>query len=143
MLAAGTRATVTEMQWVPPSEALFTRDMNKLHDAAPFVVSVAGTIGVCEEERATQTGRNMRNFQLYDRWGRFVTCCVLGRHASNPCIKDGNEVVLYFAQASIPSSPNALGQLWMYDESHMVVLQENRKLPPQRSRIEFRPAWGW
>ena len=85
----------------------------------------------------------MRNFQLHDRSGKFVPCSALGRHASNPCIKDGNEVVLYFAQASIPSSPNALGQLWMYDESHMVVLQENRKLPPQRSRIEVRPAWGW
>ena len=141
-LGAGTQTTVTEMQEVPPLEALFTRDMNKLQDAAPFVVSVAGIIGLCEEERATQSGRNMRNFHLHDRSGRFVPCSALGRHASNPCIQDGNEVVLYFAQASNPSSPNSLSSLWMYDESHMVVLHENRKPPPQRSRIEFR-AWGW
>ena len=107
-------------------------------------MSVAGVIGSCVEERTTQNGRSLRGFQLHDQSGRYVLCAALGRHASNPSLKDGNEVVLYFAQASPPTSANVPGQLWLYDEGHMVVLQEKRSFPPARNIIELRSAsWGW
>ena len=143
-LRAGTRPTVTEMLLKPPLETLFIRDLTRLQQEPPYVVSVAGIIGSCVEEQTTATGRPRRGFQLHDQSGRYVLCAALGRHSSNSCIQNGNEVVLYFAQALAPTSPNnASGQLWLYDESHMVVLQEKRSIPTARTVIELRAPSRW
>jgi len=138
-LSTGTQRTVTELFLTNPVEALYTRDLNRLQQTTPFVVNVAGVVGSCEEERMSQSGRSMRNFQLSDPTGKYVECMVLGRHANNPNLEDGNEVILYFAQATTPTSTNLPGVLWLYDESHMVLLRRNCKVPASRGVIELRP----
>jgi hypothetical protein len=138
-LRAGTQRTVTDMSMSTPMEALYTRDLTRLQQITPFVVNVAGIVGSCEEERMSQSGRSMRNFELYDPTGKYVACRVLGRHASNQNIEDGNEVILYFAQATTPTSANMPGVLWLYDESHIVLLRKNCRVPASRGAIELRP----
>ena len=138
-LRAGTQRTVTDMSMSTPMEALYTRDLTRLQQITPFVVNVAGIVGSCEEERMSQSGRSMRNFQLCDPAGKYVECMVLGRRANNPNLEDGNEVILYFAQATTPTSANMPGVLWLYDESHIVLLRKNCKVPASRGAIELRP----
>ena len=138
-LRAGTQRTVTDMSMSTPMEALYTRDLTRLQQTTPFVVNVAGIVGSCEEERMSQSGRSMRNFELYDPTGKYVACRVLGRHASNQNIEDGNEVILYFAQATTPTSANMPGVLWLYDESHIVLIRKNCRVPASRGAIELRP----
>ena len=58
-------------------------------------------------------------------------CVVLGRHVDNDCPADLNEVVLYFATAKAGLNSGA-GQLWMYDDSH-IVLVGNRDCVPSAS----------
>ena len=142
-LLEGTRSTVTQMGELPPSESLFTRDLTVLMQEPPFVVSIAGIIGLCVEERETANGRLRRGFQLHDSNGKYVLCEALGRHASNSCIEDGHEVVLYFAQAMAQSSSNTQSVLWLYDESHMVILSHDNRVPSGRSVIEFRSSSRW
>lgn len=137
-LRAGTRPTVTDLFMFTPVEALYTRELARLQQTPPYVVNVAGIVGSCEEERMSQSGRAMRNFQLHDHTGKYVACMVLGRHASNQSLEDGNEVILYFAQATAPTSANLPGALWLYEESHIVCLRKKCKIPAPRGAIELR-----
>ena len=53
-----------------------------------------------------------------------MLCQVLGRHAEHPALEALHEVVLYFAmaQAGLSHGP---GQLWVYDDCHILSLSTN------------------
>ena len=138
ILAVGTQESVTRMMEMPPAEMLFTRDLSKLECDPPFVVSVVGVIRSCGEESMSRAGRAMKFFELHDYAGNCVQCTAVGRHAENTCIEDGNEVVLYFAQGTASSAVNPCGQLWLYDESHILLLRRECIVPPTRCNLEFK-----
>jgi hypothetical protein len=70
-------------------------------------------------EIVSQAGNPMQNFKLHDNTGSYVQCVACGRHVDNSGFAELNEVVLYFATALLGLS-HSPGQLWMYDQSHIV-----------------------
>ena len=139
-LEQGMQPAVTELQLLLPSEELYTRDFSRLLQAPPFQVNLCGVVTtVGEEVLAQNSGRPMRSFHLQDQTGRWVQCSILGRHVENRCLTANAEVILYFASASRPSSPNAPSQLCLYDDSHLVLLRMNAAIPPARTQIAFVP----
>ena len=79
----------------------------------------------------------MKTFRLHDHSGRYVHCVALGRHVDNDCLAHLNEVVLYFATAKAGLN-NGAGQLWMYDESHIVLVGNRYCVPPASICMELR-----
>ena len=138
ILTIGTQASVTQMALSRPKEEIFTRDLNRLQIQPPFVVNVSGIIGSSEDERTTQNGQTMRKFVLHGTTGKYVECLALGRHTSNRCIADGNEIVIYFAQGKSSSSANQNDSLWIFDDGHMVTLRQGVKIPNSRTAVDFR-----
>ena len=64
-------------------------------------------------------------------------CVALGRHVDNDCLADLNEVVLYFATAKAGLNSGA-GQLWMYDDSHIVLVGNRYRMPPANICMDLR-----
>ena len=64
-------------------------------------------------------------------------CVAFGRHVDNQFIVECNEVILYFAKA-LAGLNGANGQLWMYDESHIVLVGPRFSVPPARICMELR-----
>jgi hypothetical protein len=138
LLTVGTRPSVLDMHLLFLAEPLFTRDLGRLQQEPPFVVSLAGIVSSVQDEETSQSGRPMRSFRVQDASGRYVQCKTLGRHVDNVNIGNGNEIVLYFAHATTSTSPNLPGQLWVYNESHIILLASGRDCPPARTPIQLR-----
>ena len=79
----------------------------------------------------------MQAFRLQDAQGRDVRCMALGRHAGNPAFVLGNMIVLYFVvgQEGLSNGP---GQLWVYDESHVMVLETGHAVVANRTEVSLR-----
>ena len=79
-------------------------------------------------------------YQLRDDKGRFVNCCALGRHAGSEVLSVGNVIVMYFATAR--KNIGGQGQLWLYDDSHVVKLRERVQVPwpPQLKGLASLPV---
>ena len=88
-------------------------------------------------ERSSESGTPMKSFRLQNDVGRYVHCTVLGRHVDNSAIMAGNCVVVYFAKAAAGRGGNP-GQLWLYEDSHVVFLSKRAALPPARMLLELR-----
>ena len=116
---------------------LFAPDLQCLEDKPPFSVSVRGLVTCVQDEIVSQSGIPMRNFTLQDEAGRYVQCVVCGRHVDNDFLEERNEVILYFARALTGLNQRA-GQLWMYDDSHIVLLDTRSTLPPSKISVELK-----
>ena len=57
--------------------------------------------------------------------------------AEEACTANGNGVVMLFASAQIGLS-NAPGQLWIYDQSHVMLLRDDCNIPPCPTQMEMR-----
>ena len=116
------------------SAALFTRDFKSLETPVPFKVSVAGVIKDVQPTTTSKNGTPMLLFKIVDMSGRFAPCMAFGRHAENPNIIERNEVVIYFtvAQAGLSNGP---GQLWIYDDAHVLHLRGNAAVQPARIQM--------
>ena len=79
----------------------------------------------------------MRNFKFHDNTGKCVACVAFGRQTESNALADGNEVVLFFAQA-LPGNQNNNGALWLYDTAHIVLLRQNCLIPPVQETIELK-----
>ena len=79
----------------------------------------------------------MKNFKLHDQTNKFAHCVAFGRHVGNPFISNCNAVVLYFAKY-LTGVSGCSGQLWMYDESHIVLLGTRFSVPPARILMDLR-----
>ena len=121
------------------SPLLFTRDFGCLEQAVPFRVSLAGIVRDVSPISESQNGNPMRSFKLQDVSGRYVFCQVLGRHAEHPALEALHEVVLYFAmaQAALSHGP---GQLWVYDDCHILSLSSNATASVPRTLVALQGA---
>lgn len=124
------------VQFKCPSSSLHVNDFNALRTALPFCINLIGTIAEVKAEEDTQSGRTLRRFSMQDDAGRYVRCVALGRHVDNPVLRARNEVILYFAKAQ-PGLNQSAGQLWLYDDAHMVMTRPNRFLAPPDTEVEL------
>ena len=76
----------------------------------------------------------MRNFKLHDNTGKCVSCVAFGRQTNSTALYDGNEVILFVAQA-LPGNQNNAGALWLYDTAHIVKIREHCRIPPVQETI--------
>ena len=120
-----------------PASELYSVDFEQLNGAMPFTICLRGVVTSVQGEVLSQSGNPMKHFKLHDQTGRFVHCVALGRQVDNEFIAECNEVVLYFAKA-LPGVAGAQGQLWMYDESHIVLVGRRFGVPPARLCMELR-----
>ena len=81
-----------------------------------------------------------KTFRFTDASGKYLVAMILGRHVVNSSIAEKNEIVVYFATGAKSSALGSGGQLWIYDEAHVVVLRRNVKVPPARSQVYLRPV---
>jgi hypothetical protein len=139
----GNERTVIELSSAPGnvdasslSDRLYTDDFKLLTGSLPFTVCLRGVVTSVTQEIISHAGNPMKNFKLHDNTGRYVQCVLCGRHVDNSGIVELNEVILYFATAmsGLNDSP---GQLWMYDQSHIVALGVRICVPPPRICMDF------
>ena len=142
-MVANERTTIVrcEPPAIPPSASpsaeLYAVDFDCLHGTVPFTVCLRGTVTSVQEETISQAGNPVKYFKLHDQIGKFVHCVAFGRHVANKCIVECNDVVLYFANA-VAGLNGASGQLWMFDESHIVVVGVRFSVPPAKICMELR-----
>ena len=120
-----------------PSSDLYSVDFEQLTGATPFTICLRGIVTSVQDEVLSQSGNPMKNFKLHDQTGRFVHCVAFGRQVDNEFIVECNEIILYFAKA-MPGLTGAHGQLWMYDENHIVLVGPRFGVPPARLCTELR-----
>ena len=80
----------------------------------------------------------MHRFLMHDQAGKFVQCITHGRHATNECIKEGQEIVVFFGTAQAGRNNDTCGALWIYDNSHIVTIRTKRAVPPSRTQVLLR-----
>ena len=135
-IAAPKRESLTNLA-ISPHPALYTKDFNRLNMKPPFTTNISGIVSSVSAETTSSGGEAMKTFRLQDAGGRYVNCRAFGRHSANLHIANGTDVILYFAQAQAGLN-NQPGQLWIYDESHIVALQTECGTPVPRQLIELR-----
>ena len=71
---------------------------------------------------------------MQDAAGRYVTCCLHGRHSTNESLQDRSLVVVFFAVAteSLGSNP---AMLWLYDNSHLIIQRLGCIVPPSTQAV--------
>ena len=113
---------------------IYTGDFATLLAKTPFVVNVTGIVTDVGGETISQNGNSMRSFRLQDSTSKSVHCMAFDRHADNPALKEGNMIVLYFA-TGLPGMRNNPGALWMYNESHIVLVRSGCRVPPSAGEV--------
>ena len=137
-LDVASRSSVANMDLVPPLESLYFKDFINIETSAPFIVNVSGIVLKFQEPSLSQNGNTVRSFQLCDKSGRTVLVTALGRHVDNDNLQEKSEVIIYFAAALPGASSSMPGQLWIYDDAHIVALRHGCSVPFARSQIMFR-----
>ena len=79
-------------------------------------------------------------FHLYDFLGQSVLCTAVGRHVDNPTLIECSEITIYFAVALSGATSTMPGQLWIYDDAHLVALRHGCTVPASRAQVLFRRA---
>ena len=136
VLARPTQNSVLDVSR-PPSPTLFTKDFGVLSEMPPFRVSITGIVSCVQAAMVSQSGRPMQGFKLQDASGRYVSCMAFNRQVGNESLRDGNEVILYFASAMTGLSQNS-GQMLIHDESHVLLIRAGCCIPPARTAVELR-----
>ena len=112
---------------VPTS--LYISEFTRLSQPAPFSTNLLGVVTSVESETISQSGNPMRTFMVQDAYGKSLRCVALGRHVDNPALVIGNEIVLFFSTALAGLGGNA-GQMWLYDDCHIVHMRGGCLVPP-------------
>ena len=107
------------------SPQLFARDLTKLSVVPPFIINIVGIVADVKGITETESGIARREFKLQNAAGKYVVCIAFGRHADNELLAPFNEVIVYFASGKTDLRQRS-GILWLYDESHIVLV---RKVP--------------
>ena len=94
-------------------DAFYVADFSCLDTSSNLYVNALGVVASLGEETGSSDGTPVRQFLLHDHGGRFVAVQAFGRHAANPCLLPGNEVILCFAQARLGLASSD-GNLWLY-----------------------------
>ena len=117
--------------------SLFVRNLSLLTGTLPFGAHVAGFVSAVGSVSVSRNGNEMLSFRLNDTRGNYVECRACGRHARNKHIEEKNEIVAYGTQAQA-GLKGASGLLWVYDESHIVLLRRRGVFSRGTRCIEFR-----
>ena len=116
--------------------ALYLVDFSLLPTSPPFLANVSGVVARVSEEITASDGTPMKNFQLIDQGGRYILCRAFGRHVDNHLLVEGNTVAIFFTSA-LAGLSNTPGQLWIYDEAHVVSFGQVAACPPARTLMEL------
>lgn len=122
-------------------DSLFIRRLSLLSSTLPpFSSHLAALVSKVQEVRSTRSSQQIRNFRLIDRYGSYIECRALGRHAGNPLLVDGNEVVVYGASVPMSRHQSILGFLWLLNDAHVILLKRQCRVPEALCRIDFNNA---
>ena len=124
----------SEVRWATVTDQ---RNLSLLTGTLPFGAHVAGFVSAVGSVSVSRNGNEMLSFRLNDTRGNYVECRACGRHARNKHIEEKNEIVAYGtqAQAGLKGAP---GLLWVYNESHIVLLRRRGVFSRGTRCIEFR-----
>ena len=134
--AAVERACPVEFP-VKLEKALYVTDFNALQSKTPFQINISGFVLSVDEERTSESGNPVKSFRLQDQTGRYVQCTVVGRHVDNQFLREKNNIIIYFARGQEGLSGHS-GQLWVFENCHIVCLGSRTSLPAVTSMIELR-----
>ena len=115
---------------------IFIRNIGLLAAKPPFVVHLAAVVTTVQGMKLSRAGVEMLDFRLLDTAGNYVECRAHGRHARNSLIVDKNELVVYGASVTV-SQNNQSGLLWLFNDSHVVLLKRKCPVPKALRLIEF------
>ena len=116
---------------------LYVFDFQTIDLTPPFSASVAGIVASVEQGTESAGGVPMKAFTLSDQRGRQLACLAFGRHSDNPQLVNGHEVAIFFGTAQADRN-GGRGTLWLFDDSHIVVLRVACKVPQLTALIELR-----
>ena len=119
---------------------LFTGDFSLLSAIAPFMVNITGVVCEVQSETQSQKGTSMRNFRLQDIHNKSVHCVAYDRHSGNSALEEGYMVVLYFAQALSGLRSSQPGALWLYNESHVVLVKKGCRVLPSVGTVHLQDS---
>ena len=119
------------------SQGLYVQDFVLLKGVLPFIASVAGSATDIEEVTESLEGVPMRSFKLRDNKGNYVMCCAHGRQADRELLRNQLYIAFCFATAQAGRNEGP-GQLWLYDETHIVYLKQMVVLPGPRALMQLR-----
>ena len=109
----------------------------ELKRSPPYAVSVKGIVASLQRVTSSRDANPMRHFKFHDYTGKCVACMAFGRQTDCNAVADGNEVVLFVAQALLGNQNND-GSLWLYDTAHIVLLRQDCLIPPFHETIQLR-----
>ena len=118
--------------------SLYISDFTCVEGISGFVVNACGIVADFSAIVPTRNGGVMSSFQLRDVKGRCIQCMAIGRHAGSVLLQKGNEVVIFFAQATKSLSASRNGHLSVYDESHISLLRSKVPVPHARQEMQIR-----
>ena len=119
-----------------PCSEVWVSDLSLLEVAPPFVASIKGIVSSIGVEGESQAGIPMLPFKIHDSQQRYVECMACGRHGAIPLLQEGFEIALYFVRAKAGSG-GADGQLFVYDDAHLVLLRRDCIVPPRKSHASL------
>ena len=92
---------------------------------------------VQQEVEYSKTGNEKRMFDIVDNDGTFLSCCAMSQNAQSVCLKNFQEVILYYCTGRPPigSSP---GMLYLYKDAIIIPVGSPRLLrSPKRDWLEI------
>ena len=101
-----------------PPAVLLSYSASLTNAAAPFRVTIAGTIHDVEEAEPTNAGDLRRSFKLADDSGKWVHCIAVGRHAESDALTDMNYIVGYFGNGRT-SAHGGSQAIWFFKDSFL------------------------
>jgi hypothetical protein len=116
---------------------LYVSDFSVIDVSPPFVTSIAGIVASVEPEAESASGVPMKAFKLCDQRGRQLSCLTFGRQTDNPQLVIGHQIAIFFGTAQADRN-GGRGTLWLYDDSHIVVLRVACPVPRLTTTIELR-----
>ena len=119
---------------VPLSQHLLVNDYREITGSTPFFANLSGFLTNLSPVTLSRQDVPMRTFRMQDAAGRYVTCCLHGRHSINESLQDRSLVVVFFAVAteSLGSNP---AMLWLYDNSHLIIQRLGCIVPPSTQAV--------
>ena len=121
---------------VPLSQHLIVNDYRDITGATPFFANLSGFVTNLSPVTYSRQDVPMRTCRMQDAAGRFVTCCLHGRHSINESLEDRSLVVVFFAVATEGLGSNP-AMLWLYDNSHLIIQRLGCIVPPSTQAVPF------
>ena len=103
---------------------------------SPYRATFRGMVANTMSLDYNQNGAPKRKFSLVDPNGAWLPCLALYQNATNKCLVDGNEVVLYFGTGRGVLGGNAPSVYFMKDAC-IILVTKHLVLWPLRTEVEL------